>query len=157
MEKLKPGDKAPSFELKDQNEKIVKLSDFEGRKLLLYFYPRAETPGCITQACSVRDSMQEFADVGLSAVGISPDSPQAQRRFAERYCLGFPLLSDEDHAGADAYGTWGRRIMYGERTMAIIRSAFVIDEEGKIIETLYEVKPEETVPRVLGAIIAASK
>ena len=157
MEKLKPGDKAPSFELKDQNEKIIKLSDFEGRKLLLYFYPRAETPGCTTQACSIKDSMQEFADIGLSAVGISPDSPKAQRRFDERYCLGFPLLSDEDHAVADAYGAWGRRTMYGERTMAIIRSAFVIDEEGKIIETLYEVKPEETVPRVLGAIIAASK
>ena len=157
MEKLKPGDRAPSFELKDQDERIVKLSDFEGRKLLLYFYPRAETPGCTTQACSIKDSLQEFADISLSSVGISPDTPQAQKKFDTKHCLGFPLLSDPDHAVAEEYGAWGQRTMYGSSTMTIIRSAFVIDEHGKIIETFYDVKPEETVPRVLGAIIAASK
>jgi peroxiredoxin Q/BCP len=157
MEKLKPGDRAPSFELEDQDERIVKLSDFQGRKLLLYFYPRAETPGCTTQACSIKESMHEFSDIGLSAVGISPDTPRAQKKFDTKYCLGFPLLSDPDHAVAEEYGAWGQRTMYGTSTMTIIRSAFVINEEGRIIETFYDVKPEETVPRVLGAIIAASK
>ena len=157
MEKLKPGDKAPDFELEDQNEKTVKLSGFAGRKLMLYFYPRAETPGCTTQACSVRDSMNDFAESSLLAVGISPDTPQAQKRFDDQHCLGFAPLSDADHAVAEAYGVWGEMPLYGKDTMGIIRSAFLIDEEGRIIETFYNVKPEETVPKVLGAAVAASK
>ena len=157
MDMLKPGDKAPSFELKDQNEKTVELSDFEGRKLLVYFYPKADTPGCAAQASSVRDSMQELAGIGLCVVGISPDRPDEQRKFDDKYCLGFALLSDEDHAVAEAYGAWGPKPLYGKDTMGIIRSAFVIDESGRIIEAFYEVGPEETVPKAIDAVAAASR
>jgi len=157
MNVLKPGDKAPGFELTDQNGKSVKLSDFEGRKLLVYFYPKADTPGCTAQACSVKDSMQELAGIGLSVVGISPDRPDEQKKFDDRYRLGFPLLSDEDHAVAKAYGAWGPKPVYGKDTMGIIRSAFVIDEDGNIIEAFYEVSPQETVPKAIEAVAAASR
>lgn len=147
MAQLKPGDTAPPFELVDQNGKKVKLSDFKGRKLLLYFYPKANTPGCTTQACSVRDAKDDLADMGVAALGISPDPPQQQKKFDEKYGLGFPLLADTDHKVADAYGVWGEKSMYGKKYEGIIRSSFLIDEEGKISQTWYKVSPKDTVPQ----------
>jgi peroxiredoxin Q/BCP len=146
MAKLKPGDKAPDFELKDQGGHTVRLSDFKGRKLLLYFYPRANTPGCTKQACSVRDSLASLSNAGMAAVGISPDPPGRQKRFDDKYDLGFPLLCDEKRVVADAYGVWDKKSMLGKTFMGIVRSSFLIDEQGVIVKCWYKVKPAETVP-----------
>ena len=107
--KLKPGDPAPAFELPDQSGETVKLKDYQGRKLLVYFYPRANTPGCTTQSCSVRDARPEFEKLGVAVVGISPDTPGTQTSFDQKYGLGFPLLSDPDHRTAKAYGAFGEK------------------------------------------------
>ena len=149
---LKAGDRAPDFDLEDQNGKRIKLSDYRGKKLLLYFYPKADTPGCTTQACSIRDSSDELNKRGLAALGVSPDKPDSQRKFDEKYGLGFPLLSDTDHAVADAYGAWGEKQMNGKSYEGIIRSSFLIDEEGKIEQTWYKVNPKDTVPLALDAL-----
>ncbi len=146
MAQLNIGDPAPDFALADQEGNTVKLSDFQGKKLLLYFYPKADTPGCTKQACQIREARSELADLGVDAVGISPDQPGAQKKFDGKYGLGFPLLSDPDHAAAQAYGAWGEKSMYGKKSMGIIRSSFLIDEQGKIMGTWYKVKPEDTVP-----------
>src|SRR5438093_8264240 len=127
MTTLKPGDEAPAFALEDQHGNTVRLSDFEARKLLLYFYPKADTPGCTTQSCAVRDAGTSLAKEGIAAVGISPDKPSAQAKFDEKYSLGFPLLADTDHAVAESYGVWGEKANYGKNYMGIIRSAFLVD------------------------------
>jgi len=152
MTALAPGDPAPPFELLDQGSNTVSLSDFAGRKLLVYFYPKAGTAGCTKQSCSVRDSLPDLRQAKTSAVGISPDPPQAQDRFNHKYDLGFPLLSDPDHSVAEAYGAWGERSMYGRNYMGIIRSAFLIDEKGRIERAWYKVSPAGTVPKVLDAL-----
>ena len=154
---LKQGDKAPSFKLIDQRGKEVQLSDFKGRKLLLYFYPKADTPGCTTQACSVRDAREDFKRLGIAAVGISPDAPKQQEKFDDKYGLGFPLLSDRDHAVADAYGVWGEKSMYGKKYEGINRSSFLIDEEGRIIGAWYKVSPNDTVSKAREALERGSK
>jgi thioredoxin-dependent peroxiredoxin len=146
MAELRNGSRAPGFSLLDQDGKTVALADFKGRKLLLYFYPKADTPGCTAQACSIRDAMPDLASLGVAAVGISPDTPAAQEKFAGKYSLGFPLLSDPDHAVADAYGAWGEKSMYGKTSMGIVRSSFLIDETGRIIQSWYKVSPADTVP-----------
>jgi thioredoxin-dependent peroxiredoxin len=149
---LKPGDKAPSFNLPDQSGKKVKLSDFKGRKVLVYFYPKADTPGCTTQSCALRDIAGEIGDTAI--VGISPDSPARQQKFDTKYGLGFPLLADEDHAVAEAYEVWGEKKNYGKTYMGIIRSAFLIDEKGKIAEAWYKVSPKDTPTNLLSALAA---
>jgi peroxiredoxin Q/BCP len=154
MAELKIDDKAPSFSLKDQDGKTVSLADFKGRKLLVYFYPKADTPGCTKQACSVRDAATEFAEHNVAAVGISPDTPASQKKFDGKHHLGFPLLSDPDHEAAQAYGTWGKKSMYGKTYEGIIRSSFLIDEKGKIIQVSYKVKPEDTAPNAKEALNA---
>jgi len=146
MAQLNIGDPAPDFALADQEGNTVKLSDFKGKKLLVYFYPKADTPGCTKQACQIRDARTELADLGVDAVGISPDKPGAQKKFDGKYGLGFPLLSDPDHTAAQAYGAWGEKTMYGKKSMGIIRSSFLIDENGKVMGAWYKVKPENTVP-----------
>ena len=149
---LKPGVKAPTFTLLDQSEQKVKLSDFKGRKVLVYFYPKADTPGCTTQACGLRDAAPSIGDAVV--LGISPDKPSKQAKFDQKYGLGFPLLADEDHAVAEAYGAWGEKSMYGKKYMGIIRSAFVVDADGRIAEALYKVSPKDTTPKALQALSA---
>ncbi len=146
MAKLNVGDKAPSFSLSDQDDKVVSLSDFKGKKLLLYFYPKADTPGCTKQSCSIRDASKELKKLGASAIGISPDKPAKQKKFDDKYSLGFLLLSDSDIKVAKAYGAWGEKSMYGKTYEGIIRSSFVIDGQGKIVQASYKVKPLDTVP-----------
>jgi peroxiredoxin Q/BCP len=149
---LKAGDPAPDFALPDQHGNTVRLSDLRGRKVIVYFYPRADTPGCTTQACSLRDAQEPLQVAGATVLGISPDKPAAQAKFDTKYGLGFSLLSDPDHAVADAYGAWGERSMYGKKYMGIVRSAFVIDEKGRIIEPFYKISPKDTVPSALKAL-----
>jgi peroxiredoxin Q/BCP len=149
---LQPGDPAPAFSLPDQAGDTVRLTDFAGRKLLVYFYPKADTPGCTTQSCAVRDAREDLAALGVDVVGISPDRPEAQSRFDEKFDLGFPLLSDPDHAVAEAYGVWGEKVNYGRTYLGIIRSSFLIDEEGRIARAWYKVSPAATVPNARKAL-----
>jgi thioredoxin-dependent peroxiredoxin len=147
---LEPGDKAPAISLKDQSGATVKLSAYKGRKVLVFFYPKADTPGCTAQACGLRDIAGDVGDVSI--LGISPDPVDKLSKFDTKYSLGYPLLSDEDHAVADAWGTWGEKSMYGKKYMGIIRSAFLVDEKGKIAEAWYKISPKDTPKNLLAAI-----
>jgi len=150
MTQLRPGDAAPEFDLPDQSSARVRLSGFKGRRLLVYFYPRANTSGCTTQSCGLRDVAADVGDTAI--VGISPDAPSKQARFDAKYSLGFPLLADEDHAVAESYGVWGERSLYGKKYMGIHRSAFLIDEKGAIAQAWYKVSPKDTVTNLLSAL-----
>jgi peroxiredoxin Q/BCP len=152
MAKLNSGDQAPTFKLSDQNEKEVKLEHYKGKKVLVYFYPKADTPGCTKQACNVREARAELADLGVDVLGISPDAPGKQKKFDDKYNLGFTLLSDQDNKVAKAYGAWGDKSMYGKKYEGIIRSSLLLDEEGKVMQTWYKVSPKDTVPKVLEAL-----
>lgn len=145
---LKVGDKAPDFNLKNQAGETVSLSDYAGKKLLIYFYPKANTPGCTAQSCAVSESLNVLREAGVEAVGISPDSPEKQKKFDEKYKLGFPLLADEDKAVAEAFGVWGEKSMYGKPFLGIVRSAFLVGEDGKLLAVRYKVGPSDTVPFV---------
>jgi thioredoxin-dependent peroxiredoxin len=147
---LSAGDKAPAFTLLDQDGSKVKLSDFKGRKVLVYFYPKADTPGCTTQSCGLRDVLGDIGDTAV--IGISPDKPEKQKRFDDKYGLGFPLLADEDHAVAENYGAWGEKSMYGKKYLGIIRSAFLIDEGGKVAEAWPKISPKDTPKNLLKAL-----
>ena len=147
---LKSGDQAPAFTLLDQDENEVALSKLKGHKVLVYFYPRADTPGCTTQACGLRDVLDDIGDTVV--LGVSPDQPSKQLKFAQKYNLGFQLLSDADHATAEAYGVWGEKKNYGKTYMGIIRSAFLIDEKGKVAEAWYKISPADTPKNLLAAL-----
>lgn len=147
---LEPGDMAPDFELLDQQNNPVSLSGLRGRKVLVYFYPKADTPGCTTQACGLRDVLGQVGDTEI--LGISPDKPAAQARFDTKYGLGFPLLSDPDRATAQAWGAFGEKKMYGKVTQGIIRSAFLVDEDGKIQHAWYKISPKDTPTRLIDAL-----
>jgi peroxiredoxin Q/BCP len=147
---LKPGDKAPDFTLPDQSGEPLSLSSYRGRKVLVYFYPKADTPGCTAQSCGLRDVAAQVG--GTAILGISPDPPKKQAKFDTKYGLGFPLLSDPDHAVAEAYGTWGEKSMYGKKYMGIIRSAFLIDEDGTVVQGWYKVSPKDTATNLLAAL-----
>jgi peroxiredoxin Q/BCP len=152
---LKPRDKAPDFTLLDQNGESFTLSkSLKQRKAwhLIYFYPKADTPGCTAQACGLRDIAGDIGDTAV--IGISPDPPKKQAKFDEKYGLGFALLADEDHAVADAYGAWGEKSMYGKKYMGIVRSAFLIDEKGKVIEAWPKIAPKDTPRNLLAALDA---
>lgn len=152
MAELVAGDPAPPFSLADQEGNTVALSDFAGRKVLVYFYPKADTPGCTAQSCSVRDARADFAAAGVVTLGISPDVVKDQKAFDAKYDLGFPLLADTDHAVAEAYDVWRERSMYGKTYMGILRSSFLIGEDGRVIEAWYKVAPAETVGKALKAL-----
>ena len=139
---LSPGDPAPPFTLPDQGGRPLALGSFAGRKVLVYFYPKADTPGCTTQACGLRDALPAIGDTAV--VGISPDPPDRQARFDEKYGLGFPLLSDPDHGVAEAYGAWGEKKMYGRSYQGVIRSAFLVDEHGRIERAWAKISPKDT-------------
>lgn len=152
MAKLKTGDKAPEFDLPDQNGKSVKLADYRGKKVLVYFYPKADTSGCTKQACSIRDAEPDLSAAGVAAIGISPDKPEKQKKFDDKYELGFSLLSDESHAVAESYGAWGEKKMYGKTYEGVIRSSFLVDEDGAIMGAWYKVSPVDTVPNAQKAL-----
>jgi thioredoxin-dependent peroxiredoxin len=149
---LEAGQTAPDFTLADQDGKPVKLSDLRGETVVVYFYPRAETPGCPTQACGIRDHDADYAAAGARVLGISPDEPEALRRFANNQGLGFTLLSDPDHAVAEAYGAWGEKSMYGKKYMGIVRSTFIVGPDGAIARAFPKVQPKTHDSLVLGAL-----
>jgi peroxiredoxin Q/BCP len=149
---LSEGDAAPDFTLRDQKDDEVTLSQLRGQTVVVYFYPRADTPGCTTQACGVRDRGGEYAAAGARVIGISPDEVPAIERFAGKYDLDFTLLADPDHAVADAYGAWGERSMYGKKYMGVIRSTFIVDPEGKIAKVFPKVSPKKHDDLVLAAL-----
>jgi thioredoxin-dependent peroxiredoxin len=138
--RLAVGDKAPAFSLPDADGKTVKLSDFKGRKVIVYFYPAASTPGCTKQACDFRDSLAELNEAGLDVIGISPDKPEKLAKFRTAEGLTFPLLSDPDRSVLTAWGAFGEKTMYGKTVQGVIRSTFVVDEQGKIEVAQYNVK-----------------
>jgi peroxiredoxin Q/BCP len=149
---LKPGDKAPAFALIDQHGKKRSLKDFANRKVLVYFYPKADTPGCTQQSCLLSEIKD---DIGRTAIiGISPDTPTRQKKFDDKYGLGFPLLADEEHTVAKAYKVWKKKSMYGREYMGIERSAFLIDAKGKIIHAWYKISPKDTPKFLLEALDA---
>jgi thioredoxin-dependent peroxiredoxin len=152
---ISQGDPAPDFELPDQDGRAVKLSDFRGQPVVVYFYPKADTPGCTTQACGVRDHQANYAKVGTTVLGISPDSVEKVKKFHEKYDLNFPLLADEDHAVAESYGVWVTKKMYGREYLGNERTTFIIDSAGKVAEVLRKVKPAEHDELVLKALAGA--
>jgi peroxiredoxin Q/BCP len=149
---LSTGDKAPAISLADQDGNTTKLTSFKGRRVLVYFYPKADTPGCTQQACGLRDIASDIGDTAI--LGISPDKPAAQKRFDTKYGLGFPLLSDPEHAVAEAYGVWQEKSMYGRKYMGIVRSAFLVDDQGKIAEAWYKISAKDTPKKLLEALDA---
>ena len=148
MAQLAVGDAAPKFSLSDQHGNIVKLAQFKGQYVVVYFYPRADTPGCTTQSCAVRDAFPDLAKLNAAVLGVSPDTPAKQLKFDEKCGLGFPLLADEAHEMAEAFGVWAEKMNYGRKYMGIVRSAFVIDPKGKLAGVFYKVSPKDTVPKV---------
>ena len=148
MAKLAVGGKAPAFALKDQHGKTVRLSAFKGRRVVLYFYPKADTPGCTQQSCNLRDAFPQLKKLNAAVVGISPDPVEKQKKFDDKYGLGFPLLADVDHQTAEAWGVWDEKSLYGRKFMGIVRSAFVVDEKGKLLGVFPKVSPKDTVKKV---------
>ncbi|MEQ4519809.1 thioredoxin-dependent thiol peroxidase [Pseudarthrobacter sp. B907] len=140
--KLQPGTPAPDFTLPDAEGKPVSLADYRGKNVIVYFYPQAATPGCTTEACDFRDSLSSLQGSGYEVLGISPDAPEALAHFTGDFALTFPLLADEDHAVALAYGAWGEKLVRGEITEGIVRSTVVLDPEGKVKLAQYQVKAE---------------
>ena len=152
------GDKAPEFELLNQDGETVKSSDFAGQTVVLYFYPKANTPGCTTQACGIRDRSGEYEEAGAVVLGVSPDQPKELRKFADKYDLPFTLLSDPDHSLAEAYEVWVEKNRYGRTYFGNERTTFVIDGEGKIARVFPKVSPkthDEVVLEALGELAAA--
>jgi peroxiredoxin Q/BCP len=140
--KLQPGTQAPDFTLQDAQGHETALADYRGKNVIIYFYPKAATPGCTTQACDFRDSLASLQGKGYEVIGISPDAPEALAGFTGDFSLTFPLLSDEDHAVALAYGAWGEKLVNGEITEGIVRSTVVLDPEGKVTLAQYQVKAD---------------
>jgi peroxiredoxin Q/BCP len=153
MSTTQEGKKPPAITLPDQNGEQVKLSSFKGRRVLVYFYPKADTPGCTTQACGLRDIAGQIGDTVI--LGISPDKSPRLKKFDDKYGLGFTLLSDEDHAVAEAYGVWVEKKNYGKTYMGVQRSAFLVGEDGKIEKAWPTISPKDTPTNLLAALAAA--
>jgi peroxiredoxin Q/BCP len=150
------GDEAPNFELPDQDGRAVKLSDYRGQPVVVFFYPKADTPGCTIQACGVRDRRADYRRVGSVVVGVSPDPVAKVKRFHEKYSLDFPLLADEGHAVAESYGVWVEKSMYGRTYFGNERTTFIVDPEGRVAQVLRKVKPAEHDELVLNALAEIS-
>ncbi|MDA3852558.1 MAG: thioredoxin-dependent thiol peroxidase [Spirochaetaceae bacterium] len=146
---LKTGDSCPDFSLQDQDGKTRGLKDYLGAPLLIYFYPKALTPGCTTQSCSVRDAQENLQGLNCASLGISPDEAKLQKKFTDKHQLNFPLLCDTQKEMAQAFGVWGEKKIYGKSHMGIIRSSFLINSQGKIAAAWYGVKPGDTVPNAM--------
>ncbi len=151
-DRLSVGDQAPLFSLKDQSGEPVDLAGLAGRRVMIYFYPKADTPGCTTQACGLRDIRGQVGDTAI--LGISPDAPAKQAKFDKKYGLGFPLLADENHAVAEAYGVWVQKSMYGRTYMGIERSAFLVDPSGQLERVWYKISPKDTPTNLLEVLAA---
>jgi thioredoxin-dependent peroxiredoxin len=149
MSGLKEGDKAPAFTGVDQDGKAISLKDYKGRYLVLYFYPKDDTPACTAEACSLRDHYRSFVKKGYSILGVSTDSPKKHRRFIDKYKLPFPLLSDPGHEIADLYGVWGEKMLFGRKYMGILRTTFVIDKKGVIEQIISKVDTKEHASQIL--------
>jgi len=149
---LREGDETPDFELPNQDGEPVRLSDLRGRTVVLYFYPRADTPGCTTQACGIRDRAGDYEAANAVVIGVSPDEPGRLRRFADKHGLPFTLLGDPEHGVLEAYGVWKEKTMYGRTSFGVERSTFVIDPSGVVRRVLPRVKPKEHDELVLGAL-----
>ncbi len=144
MDKVQVGKGAPDFTLPDENGKSIKLSGFRGKKVILYFYPKDDTPGCTTQACGFRDSYEEIQEKNAVVIGVSPDDAKSHQKFRTKYNLPIVLLCDTDHAVAEKYGVWGKKSFMGKEYMGIIRSHFVIDEQGKVVDAQVDVKAKDS-------------
>jgi peroxiredoxin Q/BCP len=149
---IEPGQDAPDFELPDQDGREVKLSDLRGQTVVLYFYPKADTPGCTVQACGVRDHRADYAQAGAVVLGISPDPVASVKKFDEKYDLDFSLLADQDHMVAEAYGVWVQKSMAGRTYLGNERTTFIIDPDGRVSRVLRKVKPSEHDEQVLQAL-----
>ena len=152
---IEPGQPAPDFTLPDQDGEPVSLSAFEGQRVVLYFYPKADTPGCTTQACGIRDHQADYDAAGATVLGVSPDPVDAVKHFHEGQGLTFTLLADADHAVAELFGVWGERKLYGRTYMGNARTTFVIDPDGTVSDVLRDVKPKAHDDQVLAALGAA--
>lgn len=150
--RLAPGDKAPAITLVDQHGATRTLKEFAGRRVLVFFYPKADTPGCTTQACGLRDIAGDIGDAQI--LGISPDEPDRQARFDTKFDLGFPLLADTNHKVAERWGVWGEKKLYGRAYMGIIRSAFLVGPAGRIEQAWYKISPKDTPKKLLAALAA---
>jgi len=149
MSKLKAGDSAPEFETLTDENKTLRLSDFRGKRVILYFYPKDDTPGCTTQSCLFRDHHSEIEEANAVVLGVSPDGVESHQKFRSKYDLPFTLLADPDHEIAEQFGVWGEKSMYGRKYHGIIRSHFVIDEEGSIADAQYKISPKNSAPTAL--------
>ena len=152
MANLKVGVQAPQFQGIDQNGKPISLKDYKGKKVILYFYPKDNTPGCTAEACNLRDNYSDLLDKGLDVIGVSPDSEKSHQKFIEKYELPFRLISDPDKEILNLYEAWGEKKMYGKTYEGLIRSHFAVDEQGELIEYEIQVKPETTVDLALKLI-----
>ncbi|RAJ92096.1 peroxiredoxin Q/BCP [Larkinella arboricola] len=146
---LQIGDAAPDFETRDQNGNPVRLSDFRGRKVVLYFYPKDDTPGCTAEACSLRDNYEHLQKVGYEVLGVSVDDEKSHQKFIKKYNLPFPLLADTDHKIVEAYDVWHEKSMYGRKFMGIVRTTFLIDEQGTISEIITKIDTEKHAEQIL--------
>ncbi len=151
---IEAGKKAPAFSLKDQDGKTVKLADFAGKNVVLYFYPKDDTPGCTTEACNFRDEHRALEKAGAVVLGVSPDSEARHTKFIAKYSLPFSLLADTEHAVAEKYGAWGEKSLYGKKYLGIIRSTFLIGKDGKVAKVWPKVKVADHVAEVLAAVKA---
>lgn len=149
---LKSGDKAPDFSSADQNGKQIKLSDYIGKRLILYFYPKDSTSGCTAEACSLRDGYEQLGSLGYEVIGVSPDSEKSHQNFIKKFNLPFSLISDTNQDVANSYGVWGEKKMYGKSYMGILRTTFIIDEKGVIVHVISKVNTDEHVNQILELI-----
>lgn len=152
MSRLEPGAAAPAFDLPDQDGRPVALADFGGRRVIVYFYPADDTPGCTKEACQFNDNLAAFEAADVAVVGISPDDAASHARFRAAYGLGFPLLSDPEHRVMERYGAWGEKTLYGRKTVGVIRSTFLVDEVGKVARAWYNVRSDGHAAKVVAEL-----